>query len=871
MKEKLPVVVILFFIMLVYPVAAIAAEPPVAPDYQQMFEEHGEYEGENALFSMFHDMTAKAQMDENQKSILLGVIIAGSVLIFILFALTILLFAIRRKTKKAMRAVENYAALVKTFIEADENMVYLKDENLRYVFLSRTVGELYHKSVEEIVGKDDYEISEKEFADKRRQTDLAVLKKSSLIIDEIDWNGRVYQTTKFPVKMMNGATGVGAYVRDVTKEREDQKRQTQTSNRNKILADVLSQSFKSTEEQLDYVLHRCLDLTESQYGYIYLYDEDKSEFTLSSWTEGVMEACSVAAKQVKYQHEATGIWGEAVRLRKAVVINNFEAPNPLKKGYPAGHVHLNKFMSIPVIADGRIVAVVGLGNKKDDYDINDIYETTLLINGVWHDIEKRSAQENLSYERNKYLQTLISIGDGVMVVDKDGKIEMLNRVAERLTGWPLEEARGRYYKDVFRLSHENQSSSIEDPIEGVFKTNEIQEMGNNVILISKDGSTYYLEDSAAPIKDEAGEKAGVVLVFRDVTEKKEQRKKIEFLSFHDALTGLYNRRFFEEELIRINTKSNLPISIVMGDVNGLKLTNDIFGHEFGDLLLKSVSQVLGRVCRSDDIVARWGGDEFVLLLPKTTTEEAQTIIARIKDEFSREQVKAIKGSISMGVDTKYYESENISVVLTNAEQNMYAAKTLERDEVKSDVVRMIISTLHENSDREKEHSQRVSDLSLKLGKAMNLSEKKLRQLKDAAYLHDIGKIVLDPQVLNKNHGLSKEEWNEVKRHPIIGFRILNSFDDTLDLAEPVLAHQERWDGLGYPKGLKGEEIPVVARIIAVAESYDRMTHDSENKKAINIEQAIQVMRENAGTQFDPQLALMLVDIIKKEFEKASNE
>ena len=871
MKEKLPVVVILFFIMLVYPVAAIAAEPPVAPDYQQMLEEHGEYEGENALFSMFHDMTAKAQMDENQKSILLGVIIAGSVLIFILFALTILLFAIRRKTKKAMRAVENYAALVKTFIEADENMVYLKDENLRYVFLSRTVGELYHKSVEEIVGKDDYEISEKEFADKRRQTDLAVLKKSSLIIDEIDWNGREYQTTKFPVKMMNGATGVGAYVRDVTKEREDQKRQTQTSNRNKILADVLSQSFKSTEEQLDYVLHRCLDLTESQYGYIYLYDEDKSEFTLSSWTEGVMEACSVAAKQVKYQHEATGIWGEAVRLRKAVVINNFEAPNPLKKGYPAGHVHLNKFMSIPVIADGRIVAVVGLGNKKDDYDINDIYETTLLINGVWHDIEKRSAQENLSYERNKYLQTLISIGDGVMVVDKDGKIEMLNRVAERLTGWPLDEARGRYYKDVFRLSHENQSSSIEDPIEGVFITNEIQEMGNNVILISKDGSTYYLEDSAAPIKDEAGEEAGVVLVFRDVTEKKEQRKKIEFLSFHDALTGLYNRRFFEEELIRINTKSNLPISIVMGDVNGLKLTNDIFGHEFGDLLLKSVSQVLGRVCRSDDIVARWGGDEFVLLLPKTTTEEAQTIIARIKDEFSREQVKAIKGSISMGVDTKYYESENISVVLTNAEQNMYAAKTLERDEVKSDVVRMIISTLHENSDREKEHSQRVSDLSLKLGKAMNLSEKKLRQLKDAAYLHDIGKIVLDPQVLNKNHGLSKEEWNEVKRHPIIGFRILNSFDDTLDLAEPVLAHQERWDGLGYPKGLKGEEIPVVARIIAVAESYDRMTHDSENKKAINIEQAIQVMRENAGTQFDPQLALMLVDIIKKEFEKTSNE
>lgn len=787
-----------------------------------------------------------------------------SAVILCLSVLSILLVINKQNNKKALRIIENSNALIKTFINADTSMIYLKDEYLKYVFVNYAVEQRYGKKAEDIIGLDDYEFSDKAAADIKRSSDLEVLKQGRLVIDEIDWKGCVYQTTKFPVKMLNGTWGVGAYVKDVTQERERESRQTRISDRNKILADVLSLGFQNSNEQLNHVLHRCLELTESQYGYIFLFDEGAQELTLNAWSKGVMDACGITSNQVKYQLENTGLWGEVIRQRKPVVINDFEAPNIQKKGYPEGHLALKKYLSIPVIIDERIVAVMGLANKKADYDMNDVYETTLLMNGVWHDIEKRGAQEILAFERNKYLQTLISIGDGVLVVNRDRKIEMLNHIGEQLTGWTFKEALGRDYKEIFRLSHDIPYNDIQDPVEAVLETGQIRELSGHAILTSKQGLQYYIENSGAPIKDEAGDNAGVVLVFRDVTEKKEQHRKIEYLSFHDALTGLYNRRFFEEELLRIDQEDNLPISIVMGDVNGLKLTNDIFGHANGDRLIQNLSQVLKEVCRSGDIIARWGGDEFIILLPKTTKEDAQKLVAGIKLEYGKKRVKAIKGSVSIGIETKLSQNESLSMLLTGAEEKMYAAKSLERDAISSDTVKAIIAALHENSTREKDHSLRVSELCYQLGKVMEFSEKKLRQLRDVGYLHDIGKIVLDPKILNKNYKLNTEEWNEVKRHPIVGFRILNSFDDTLDLAESVLAHQERWDGLGYPKGLKGNEIPVMARIIAVAESYDRMIHDSDNIKAMDKDEAIKVIKENSDTQFDPKIVEFFVKLMSLE-------
>jgi putative nucleotidyltransferase with HDIG domain len=250
-------------------------------------------------------------------------------------------------------------------------------------------------------------------------------------------------------------------------------------------------------------------------------------------------------------------------------------------------------------------------------------------------------------------------------------------------------------------------------------------------------------------------------------------------------------------------------------------------------------------------------------MPKTSPEDAKDVMFRIKNECADIKIKAIKGSISMGSATKQTANQKIMRTLEYAEDTMYSVKTLERDNIRNSAIDSIVSLLHQNSKREKEHSLRVSELCQKLGKTLNLPDREIRKLKEAGYLHDIGKIVLEPELMNKNHLLTNLEWNEVKRHSIIGYRILNSFDNTLDLAESVLAHHERWNGSGYPKGLKGEEIPKLARIIAIVEGYDRMTHDSDNIKAMSKEDAIQTLKDNAGILFDPKLVDVFTEMVQE--------
>ena len=291
------------------------------------------------------------------------IILIGCVGILFLLALIFVLINSRKTLRRAKAEADNINQLRQAFINADDSLVYLKDENLKYVFVNRAFETYFQLRAEDIIGRDDFSLKDDGFSKKRRESDLAVLEKETLITGEEEWEGRVYRTVKFPVRMMNGRVGVGAYKIDITDEREKSKKLQRMMYRHKILVDVLTMSFHDIQEQLDYVLHQSLLLTDSQYGYIYLYDEESREFTLNSWTNGVMQDCAVTDRQTKYQLVKTGIWGEVVRQRKPIVVNDFMQTNPLKKGYPEGHVQLHRFMSIPVIFDEKIVAVVGLANN----------------------------------------------------------------------------------------------------------------------------------------------------------------------------------------------------------------------------------------------------------------------------------------------------------------------------------------------------------------------------------------------------------------------------------------------------------------------------------------------------------------------------
>lgn len=340
---------------------------------------------------------------------------------------------------------------------------------------------------------------------------------------------------------------------------------------------------------------------------------------------------------------------------------------------------------------------------------------------------------------------------------------------------------------------------------------------------------------------------------RDVRERKLMEQKLEYLSYHDQLTGLYNRRFFEEELVRLDVQRNYPLTLVMADVNGLKLVNDSFGHAMGDRLLKKVSQVLSSGCRADDIVARLGGDEFMILLPKTDGFEAESIIKRIKELALSEKVDSIDISVSMGYETKNNSDENVDEIFKRAEDHMYKNKLFESPSMRGRTINTIISTLHEKNKREEQHSKRVSFMCERMGQLLGLDEEQVHELKTVGLLHDIGKIAVDENILNKPSPLDDSEWEEIKRHPEVGYRILSTVNNMSEMAEFVLAHHERWDGKGYPKGLKQDQIPLQSRIISIVDAFDAMTSTRTYGYNLTRDEAYHELKENAGTQFDPAL------------------
>ncbi len=467
--------------------------------------------------------------------------------------------------------------------------------------------------------------------------------------------------------------------------------------------------------------------------------------------------------------------------------------------------------------------------------------------------EMKGLEAELRTERNLFKTTLHSLGDAVISTDKKGKVDLMNAVAEDLTGWKNGEAKGMPFERVFHIVDEFTGATCPNPVDLVFKTGEIVELTNHTMLVKKSGEIIPIEDSAAPIKDENGTIGGVVLVFRDYTDKKEKQEKIWYLSHHDQLTTLYNRYYFEEQVKLLDTEENLPFTLVMADVNGLKLTNDAFGHKAGDELLKKVANLLKKECREEDILARVGGDEFVILLPKTKRDETEKIINRVQASIEKEKQDNIIISVSFGWDTKDEPEQSISEMYTRAEEQMYRKKLVESQSMRNKTIQVIMQTLHETNARERIHSEKVSYLSRQIGQAMNLDSDTLKELEIAALMHDIGKIAIHEGMLNKEGALTEAEYEEVKRHPEIGYHILKSVDAYSNLADHVLSHHERWDGTGYPRGLSKEEIPFIARVIAVADAFEAMVADRPYRSSMDPMEAVEELKQGAGTQFDPEI------------------
>ena len=372
-------------------------------------------------------------------------------------------------------------------------------------------------------------------------------------------------------------------------------------------------------------------------------------------------------------------------------------------------------------------------------------------------------------------------------------------------------------------------------------------------------SRLYWQNYYSPIFSSDNKIIGLTCFVLNITELKRTEAQNIFLSYHDELTGLYNRRFYHESLKQIDFESNYPISIIIADVNGLKFINDVFGHISGDKLIKAFAEILKKDCRKEDIVARVGGDEFYILLPKTSSIQLEEIIHRIKKSISTQPLDNGILSVSFGFATKYNADELLEKVCNNADDSMYRQKLIDRDIFEINLIKHLNSILYDKNLVEHSHSKEVSLLCKKLGIALALNPNEVDQLELVGLLHDIGKVAIDYRILLKPNTLNEYEWNEVKRHSEIGYKILNYLNKYRNIAEFVLYHHERMDGKGYPKGLKGTEIPLFSRIIHIADAYHSMTSNSTYRDTLNIDDTVKELKINSGTQFDAHIARVFVE------------
>lgn len=377
---------------------------------------------------------------------------------------------------------------------------------------------------------------------------------------------------------------------------------------------------------------------------------------------------------------------------------------------------------------------------------------------------------------------------------------------------------------------------------------------------------YIFETSLSPIFNQKNTIIGAILISRDITEAKEKQEEIKYINEHDYLTQLYNRPMFIETYQSYMDQDLLPITLMMIDINGLKIFNDAFGHERGDEVITLVADVLHEVFK-DHFVARIGGDEFAVLLTKVKEEKVENLRHQARNNVSELRVNQLALSISIGYTIVDSDQISLNDAIKEAENQMYRFKITESMSVRNVAIQAIHKTLTDKYKEERIHSEKVSQMCYVTGLALGINDERLEELKLAGMYHDIGKIAIPDAILDKPGPLTKDEFDIMKTHTEIGYNILRAADSYSRLAEYALTHHERWDGLGYPRGLKGEDIPLISRIITLCDSYDAITTNRIYRQKRSKDDAVIEIIKQAGKQFDPELAKIFVTkVLKRAWE-----
>jgi diguanylate cyclase (GGDEF)-like protein/PAS domain S-box-containing protein/putative nucleotidyltransferase with HDIG domain len=525
-----------------------------------------------------------------------------------------------------------------------------------------------------------------------------------------------------------------------------------------------------------------------------------------------------------------------------------------------------------------------------DYLIKGQIDGNLLVRAMRYAIERKRMEQALRESEEHFRALIENTSDIITVTGDDGIIHYLSPSVERVLGYSRGELVGKQLLDYF---HPDDKSGA------IVRFAELVQSPESVSSIEfrfrhKDGSWRDLE---AVGKSTVGNSraASVIVNSRDITERKraeeelrERERTIRELSLTDELTGLYNRRRFYEALeteIYRTQRYGHPFSLAILDLDGFKPYNDNFGHSSGDRVLQSMAQTLRSSLRKVDSTFRYGGDEFTIILPATDAEKARKIVDRIRSKWSQapkpgnvvletplgfsagiaqfpENAETADGLVFLG-DTALYRSKKEGGYKTTVVSELGVLSTDVLDRATLDQVYALAATVDARDPYTYGHSKRVAALSQMIGRAIGLSTDELTNLHAAGLLHDIGKVGVPDSILTKPAKPTKDEWKLIREHSSEGARIVSHTRELAGLIPMIRHHHEWYNGSGYPDGLRGEDIPLGARIISIADAYDTMTTKRTYRDVISEEEALEELRRCSGSQFDRELVEALCRVIHK--------
>jgi len=529
-------------------------------------------------------------------------------------------------------------------------------------------------------------------------------------------------------------------------------------------------------------------------------------------------------------------------------------------------------------------------------------------------------------DKEHFLENILdSIQDGISVLDKDLNIIRTNPIVER---WhphvmPL------VGKKCYQAYHSRTSPCEKCPTRRTLATGKTA-----YEIVQKNGLSGtpagWLEIYTFPlINSKTGGIEGVIEYVRDITERKaaeeklaelnkelvESNVKLKELSLIDAHTGLYSHRYLTEaietEFCRARRYS-YPLSVMMLDVDYFKSVNDVYGHKFGDMVLRQLASLIRKTVRRYDTVIRYAGEEFIVIAPSTEKFRIRILAERLHDaislfEFgSRKQKAKLKVSIAVtsypedidvgkGMDlvaftdrilsktkqvggNKIFTSEDAELsggqrridasMIENAEvrnlKNKIEKLTRSGNENVAEAILAFAKALEAKDQSTGIHAEKTVRYAVGIARAFDFPREVVINIEQAAILHDLGKVGVSERILRKKGRLTKKEFEEIKKHPQIGADILRPIHFMHDAIPFILYHHERWDGRGYPMGLKGLEIPLGARIIAIADVFEALTSNRSYRKAFTLPTATSMVREASGSQFDPKVVDVFLKVLHKE-------